>query len=72
MQIEACNSSPIYQVYLDLSKAYDSIDRDRTLEIMKKYKVGPNIRNYVKQVWDKQIFFLRQSGFYSEDINVER
>jgi len=30
MQIEACTSSPAYQVYLDLSKAYDSIDQDQT------------------------------------------
>ena len=72
MQIGACTSSPLYQVYLDLSKAYDSIDRDKTMSILEKYKVGPNVRNYIRKVWDSQRFFLRQSGFYSEEIVVER
>ena len=72
MQIASCNSTPLYQIYLDLSKAYDSIDREQTLEIMRTYKIGPNIRQYVKKVWDQQTFYLRQSGFYSEGINVNR
>ena len=72
MQIDACSSAPVYQVYLDLSKAYDSIDRDRTLNIMEKYKIGPNVRNYIKKVWDNQVFHLRQSGFYSDGIEIER
>ena len=58
MQIASCRSTPLYQIYLDLSKAYDSIDRDRTLDIMTKYKVGPNICRYVAKVWDQQKFFL--------------
>ena len=72
MQIAFCNSIPLYQIYLDLSKAYNSIDREQTLEIMRKYRVGPNIRNYVKTVWDQQTFYLRQSGFYSDGISVDR
>ena len=72
MQIEACKSTPIYQVYLDLSKAYDSIDQESTLRIMEKYKIGPNIRRYVQKVWDNQNFFLRQSKFFSDSIDVDR
>ena len=63
MQIRACNSSPIYQVYLDLSKVYDSIDREKTLKIMEKYKIGPNIRNYVRKVWDRQVFSYASRDF---------
>ena len=39
---------------------------------MEKYKVGKNIKRYVKTVWERQQFILRQSGFYSEAIEVER
>ena len=63
MQIEACTSSPVYQVYLDLSKAYDSIDRDRTLKIMEKYKIGPNIRNYIKKYGTIKNFTYDNQGF---------
>ena len=72
MQIASCKSTPLYQIYLDLSKAYDSIDREQTLAIMEKYRVGPNIRRYVAQVWSRQKFFLRQAGFYSDEIEVSR
>jgi len=34
--------------------------------------VGPRIRKYTEGVWDSQKFVLRQKGFYSEEIEVER
>merc|ERR1712117_801254 len=40
--------------------------------ILEKYKVGPKVRNYIRKVWNSQRFFLRQTGFYSQDIAVER
>ena len=40
--------------------------------MLEKYKVGPNLRRYINNVWQKQHFVLRQAGFYSKPINVER
>ena len=39
---------------------------------MEAYNVGPNIRRYIKKVWDEQHFMLRQTGFYSGIIDVQR
>ena len=39
---------------------------------MEKYKVGPNIRRYVSNVWNNQFFVLRRAGFYSEEVEVRR
>jgi hypothetical protein len=72
MQMAACSAETTYQVYLDLRKAYDSIDRKRVLRILKAYGVGPNIRRYIETVWEKQVFILRQSGFYSDPLEVDR
>ena len=72
MQIAACQSDTLYQIYLDLRKAYDSIARNRVLKLLEKYGVGPNIRNYIHDIWDKQIFILRQAEFYSDPIEVDR
>ena len=72
MQIAACKSDTIFQVFLDLRKAYDSIDRNRVLKLLEKYGVGPNITNYIKEVWDNQLFLLRQASFYSKPIEVRR
>ena len=72
MQIAACQSETLYQIYLDLRKAYDSIARNRVLILLEKYGVGPNIRRYIHDIWDKQIFVLRQAQFYSDTIEVDR
>ena len=72
MQMAVCASTTIYQVYLDLRKAYDSIDRQRVLLILEKYKVGPNLRRYIAKIWEGQKYFLRQAGFYSEAVHVRR
>ena len=40
LQMAMCKSEPLYQIYLDLQKAYDSINRKRVLYILEKYGVG--------------------------------
>ena len=42
------------------------------MKILEIYKVGPRIRRYIEKIWSDQEFILRQAGFYSEKINVER
>ena len=68
----ACESKTIYKIFLDLRKAYDSIDRRRVLRLMEKYRIGPNIRRYVAKVWESQEFVLRQAGFYGAPFQVNR
>ena len=72
MQMAIGESKTIYQIYLDLRKAYDSIDRNRVLLLLEKYGVGIRIRRYVAKIWNDQQFILRQGGFYSETFNVDR
>ena len=72
MQMAACLSTTVYQVYLDLRKAYDSVDRERVITLLEKYKVGPNIRRYIQKVWEGQRYYLRQGGFYSDAVEVNR
>ena len=41
MQQAICNGVTAYQIYLDLQKAYDSINHPGILVLIEKYKVGP-------------------------------
>ena len=49
MQMATCRFKTRYQIYLDLRKAYDSIDRNRILRTLEKYKVGHSIRRYISE-----------------------
>ena len=53
MQLACRQGWPYYQVFLDLSKAYDTLDRDRTILILQHYGVGPNLIRILKTFWDR-------------------
>ena len=72
MQIATCQLEVLYQVCLDLSKAYDSIDRNKIVQLLKKYKMGPRLLAYVKKVWEDQHFVLRQAQFYSDPVSINQ
>jgi Reverse transcriptase (RNA-dependent DNA polymerase) len=64
--------TPHFAVFLDLKKAYDTLDRDRTLQILQGYEVGPNIRNIIAQTWAMDRMIPRQAGFYGEPFKTSR
>lgn len=42
---------PYYQVYLDLSKAYNTLDQDKLYAVMEVYGVGPRTLKLLKLAW---------------------
>ena len=62
----------LYQVYLDLSKAYDTLDRGRTLQLLQGYGVGPRMLGLLNNFWNKLQLVPRQSGFYGAPISSDR
>ena len=59
----------LHFIFLDLRKAYDTIDRERLLEILEGYGVGPNVLGLVKFYWDHQRC-VAKSGKYHGDTFV--
>ena len=43
-QITSMREEVLYVIFLDLTKAYDALDRSRLLEILEGYEVGPSAR----------------------------
>ena len=43
---------PLYEIYIDLKKAYDALDRERMLNILAIYGVGPKVLALQKHFWD--------------------
>jgi hypothetical protein len=63
---------PLYQVYLDLKKAYDALDREQTLDILVAYGVGPKMLHLQKHFWDTAKLVCRAGGNYGEPFSTKR
>jgi hypothetical protein len=51
MQPVKQSGNPYYIVFLDSTKAYDTLDPKRTLEVLKGYGVGDNVRRIISHDW---------------------
>ena len=72
MQFCVQQSLPLFQVFIDLTKAYDTLDRVRTMDILQAYGVGPRIRRLITAIWDGDTLIPKSGGFYGESFHAER
>ena len=59
-------------IFLDLHKAYDTLDRSRCLEILEGYSIGPRARNLLKLYWHRLTMVARAGSYYGKDFLGER
>jgi hypothetical protein len=72
-QLALVDQVPVFEIFLDLRKAYDSVDRERTLEqIFEGYGVGPNTRRILKKYWDQMWLVARQADYYGRPFTATR
>jgi hypothetical protein len=55
---------PLYEIYVDLKKAYDAIDRGCMMEILKAYGAGPNLLRLQNSFWENEKLVCRAGGCY--------
>ena len=48
-QLAAMREEVLYVIFLELTKAYDALDRSRSLEILKGYGVGERVRRLLRE-----------------------
>ena len=63
---------PLYQIYIDLKKAYNALDREQTLNILATYGVGPKMLRLQKHFWDTAKLVCRAGGNYREPFSAKR
>lgn len=71
-QLASIQQVPIFEVFLDLRKAYDTLDRERTLEILAQYGAGARMLRLLRQYWDQQQVVARQGGYHGDPFEVTR
>jgi hypothetical protein len=69
-QLAWVDQAPLYQIYLDLKKAYNALNRTRCLEILSGYGVGPNLLHLQKQFWSNAKMVCRAGGNFGEPFNA--
>ena len=71
-QIASMREEVLYMIFLDLTKAYDALDRSKSLEILKGYRVGNRVRPLLREYWDKSTMVARAGGYYRTGFKGER
>ena len=54
----------LYEIFMDLQKAYDALDWDRCLEILAVYRVGPRELRILRMYWVWLTMVARAGGYY--------
>ena len=61
-QLAAIREEVLYVIFLDLTKEYDALDRSRSLEILKGYRVVERVRRMLREYWNKLTMVARAGG----------
>ena len=59
-------------IFLDLTKAYDALDRSRSLEILKGYGVGGKVRKILREYWERTTMVARAGRYYGKGFKEGR
>jgi hypothetical protein len=57
-----------YQVFLDLSKAYDTVDRTRLRQVLQAYGLGPRVLRFLDNSWEGSGVVPRKLGRYGRNV----
>jgi hypothetical protein len=71
-QLAVIQQVPVFKIFIDLKKAYDTLDRERTLEILERYGVGALTLQLLRQLWDRQLVMAKQGGHFGVVFPVTR
>ncbi len=63
---------PLYEIYVDLKKAYDASNRGRMMEILKAYGVGPKLLRLQNSFWENAKLVCRTGGCYGSPFAAKR
>jgi hypothetical protein len=70
IQLSQGEHQTLCQVFIDLKKAYDTLHRGRTLEIL--IRVGPKLLAIIRKFWSEHTMVARQGGYHGEAFKAEQ
>ena len=72
--IEYCDANQIPEsiILLDIEKAFDSVDHDFLFQVLHYFNFGDSFISWIKSFYNKRKSYIRNNGFISETINMDR
>ena len=70
MQLASYLCQPLYQIYLDLTKAYDTLDCKCALSLLKAYGLGPNTHSLIESVWEWELLVPKSSDCFGNSFHA--
>ncbi len=64
MQLAYIEQEPLYVNFLDLKKAYDTMDRGYLMDVLKGYGASPKMQALIKFFWDNMMCVCKTGGFF--------
>ena len=71
-QLAGLAHKPIFQLFLDVRKAYKSLDRGRCLEILRGYGLVMNLAHLFTYYWEQQRTVPKAGNFLEKDFRTGR
>ena len=71
-QLRCRIDEPLFMVFVDLKKAYYSLDREQAMRILERYGVGANIRRIIRLIWQGDTMVPRQAGYFGKPFEARR
>ena len=71
-QLTRLSHDPLFQVFLDVRKVYESPDRVQCLEILRRYGLGQNLSRLLKNYWKRQRVVPKAGKFLETSFEIGR
>ena len=62
-KLTVLDHEPLFQVFLDARKAYEYLERERCMDILKGYRLVLNMARLLRNYREKQKIFLKEGKF---------
>ena len=63
---------PLFRVFIDVRKAYDSVDRERCMEILRGYGLRSKLQMLLQWYWDAHKVVPKYGKFFGRPFHMDR
>ena len=71
-QLAGIVHNPLFQVFINIRKDYDLLDRGRCTEILHGYGLGPRIQKLLQKYWNRKRVVPKSEKYYGRPFSTGR